>query len=144
VGAVDDQDRIIPSHRVGGHRWTRVPPAGIPPELRPRWRDLPLLIWTMARADAPDASPLGVPCAELLLYAPTIVGAQASGALASHEPNALLIVVLNPSRWLRLLRTTATAATAAIIWALWFAVPYLTVPSLAGRIARGGFRRPLP
>lgn len=102
----------------------------LPRELRPPWRSVPRLVWTMARADAPTPGQWGAAQAivtGVLLTAPVVVSAQAVGQLASQDRHALLVVRWGESPRQRLARLTAGAGTIVVSWSLvlvgfWIAV----------------------
>lgn len=94
---------------------------GLPRELQPRWRAVPGLVWTMARADAPAPGLLGAVQAVatgVFLTAPVVVGARAVGELASRDRRALLVVRLDDSPRRRLVRLVTAAAAVAVPWGL--------------------------
>jgi hypothetical protein len=100
--------------------------ALLPPQLQPRWRDLPALAWTTANAFAPRAPRLvrwalaaaGAP----LMHLPSLLAARSVGELASRDRHAALVVQRSGPGAPRLRRNLVSMFSAATGTTLFAAV----------------------
>jgi hypothetical protein len=89
----------------------------------------------MGRADTPGGWwPVALVLAPLL-YFPLLVGSHVVGQVATLDERAVIILRLDQSVGGRLVRALVTVASTVIVWGVFFAVGYATIPPLAAEVA---------
>ncbi|HET9655327.1 MAG TPA: hypothetical protein VFP72_08230 [Kineosporiaceae bacterium] len=112
--------------------------TNLPAELQPRWRDLPAVAWTVARAFAPRrlGAVLAVTGAPLV-FLPSLVAARACGELAASPARDAALVVQRSGpgapNLRRRLVTAATAVASFVVVGGTSAVAALTVGTAAAQ-----------